>query len=278
MATERLPNFVIIGAMKSGTTSLHRYLAEHPAVSVSRRKETNFFVEEKEWARGLAWYLSQFDPEKPIRGEASPSYTKYPAFGGVAERMHDLIPDARLIYVVREPVSRTVSHYIHNVDKGRESRPFEEAVSSFEKSHYVATSRYYMQLERFLRLYDPEQILVISLEELSSEPRKALRRVARHIGADERHEWSRRTRRSFGSSKGNLEPNLLGKLLNRYARFLYYGARRVAPSLVGSPLKKPDVSPELRARLREFFAPDVKKIRGFAGNGLDGWPPERPDR
>ena len=73
-----LPDFIIIGAMKCGTTSLHHYLSLHPDISVSRRKELDFFVAEENWARGLAWYESQFPDKGKVRGEASPKYTFNP--------------------------------------------------------------------------------------------------------------------------------------------------------------------------------------------------------
>ncbi|MEZ5721509.1 MAG: sulfotransferase [Paracoccaceae bacterium] len=82
-----LPQFIIIGAMKSGTTTLYRYLDLHPAVEMSRDKETDFFLTEKNRARGLDWYAAQFTSEARVRGEASPNYTKRRDFPGVPERL-----------------------------------------------------------------------------------------------------------------------------------------------------------------------------------------------
>ena len=108
-----LPNLIVIGAAKCGTTSLHAYLDEHPEIAMSREKELHFFVDRKNWGRGIEWYEAQFDASAPVRGESSPGYSAYPLYEGVAERMARVVPDAKLVYLVRDPVERVVSHYTH---------------------------------------------------------------------------------------------------------------------------------------------------------------------
>src|SRR5436190_12136822 len=100
-----LPHFVVIGAMKAGTTSLWHYLRAHPRVYMPRIKELRYFQKGGALSRGLAWYEAQFAAAEPgqLAGEASPGYTKYPHQTGVPERMAAVIPDARLVYVVRDP-------------------------------------------------------------------------------------------------------------------------------------------------------------------------------
>lgn len=126
-----LPTFVVIGAMKAGTVSLRHYLDEHPDVFLGRGGmfgEPNYFVAEYNWSRGRAWYESLFADadadagQAGAIGECSPSYTMAPAFPGVPERMAAVIPDARLVYVVRDPVARMQSMYMHQVSAGRERR------------------------------------------------------------------------------------------------------------------------------------------------------------
>ena len=92
-----LPNLVVIGAERCGTSSLHRYLGSHPQVFMSRKKELNFFVAEREWRRGRRWYERQFPTDAPVRGESSPAYTAYPVFSGVPARLAALVPDAKLL-------------------------------------------------------------------------------------------------------------------------------------------------------------------------------------
>ncbi len=115
-----LPNLIIIGAQKCGTSGLHYYLGLHPEVSMSTPKELNYFIAERNWGRGPEWYARHFDPTARCRGESSPNYTAFPQHMGVPERMAGVIPDAKLIYIVRDPLDRIAAHYVHNFAKRRE--------------------------------------------------------------------------------------------------------------------------------------------------------------
>ena len=161
----------MIGGLKCGTTSLHHYLNLHPQIAMSRPKELNFFVAELNWELGPEWYASHFDRAAAVRGESSPHYTNLPRFAGVAERMRELLGgDARLIYMVRDPIERMLSHYLHNVGGGYESRPLEAALADPD-SAYVARSRYAMQLEPYLSAFERERVLIVANEELRERAR-----------------------------------------------------------------------------------------------------------
>jgi hypothetical protein len=270
----RLPTFVVVGAMKCGTTSLYRYLRRHPEIGVSRKKETNYFIEEKTWSRGADWYTSNFDPNLPIRGDFSPNYSKHPVYPGVPERMKDLLPDAKLIYMVREPVDRMVSQYVHQVDAGRETRSFEGALAVLEDNDYVQFSSYFSQLERFLEHYPRENVMVTSLEGLSSRPEEVLRQVLRFLGADEAFQWrDSETTRRYNTSSEKVRPNRIGRLMNSNVRPLYRSIRKGRFGfLVGSRLKKPEVSPELRKRIQEHLSDDIAQLKAFAPEELKDWP------
>lgn len=196
--SETLPNVVVIGAMKSGTTALHRYLDHHPQIGMTSLKETNFFTGPTEaphadaeswwrtgqWHRGLDWYRSLFDARAPIRGETSPGYTS-PDHPEVAARMASVLPDARLVYLVRDPVERAVSQYDHHRREGTEERSLESAVLD-HNSQYVARGRYFDRLRPFLEHFPREQILVVVQERLLVDRRRELGRVYQHVGADGR--------------------------------------------------------------------------------------------
>src|SRR3954465_14378495 len=136
-----MPNLIIIGGLKCGTTSVHHYLGLHPEIGMSRPKELNFFVEELNWPLGADWYRGHFTGDERVQGESSPHYTNEPRFAGVAERIHGLLPEARIVYIVRDPIDRMLSHYLHNVAGGYESRPLEEALDD-PHSAYVHRSLY----------------------------------------------------------------------------------------------------------------------------------------
>src|SRR5918992_682833 len=143
-----LPNLIVIGAQKCGTSALHHYLHLHPDICMSAQKELNFFVESKNWSKGLAWYESNFrgkDGKAKIYGEASPDYTGYPAAPGVPARMHSIVPDAKLILMVRHPVDRIISQYIHLRGSGVETRSLSEALKvpygeSVDSNRYLRRS------------------------------------------------------------------------------------------------------------------------------------------
>ena len=183
-APSMLPDFVVIGAMKSGTTSLHYYLSLHPDIVMSNKKEPTFFTREGQWENGVDWYASQFDGEATLVGEASPDYTKFPRHAGVPARMHSVLPDAKLVYVVRDPIERLISHYVDAYSFGRVHRPLNDALDDDEGRHYVACSKYFFQIEQYLPFYDPGRILVVQTEALAARRAETLSRIFSFLGAD----------------------------------------------------------------------------------------------
>ena len=156
-----LPNLIVIGAQKCGTSGLHYYLSLHPEVSMSTPKELNYFIEERNLPRGIEWYSRHFDPAARCRGEASPNYTAYPQHLGVPERIAAVVPDVRLVYIVRDPIERITAHFVHNFAKRREKGDLRETLLHPNTS-YVTRSKYFMQLQRYLALLRAsEQILVL---------------------------------------------------------------------------------------------------------------------
>jgi len=183
-----LPNLVIIGAAKAGTSSLHYYLGLHPEISMSATKELRFFSHDREWARGVDWYASQFEGEARVHGEASPSYTMFPRYPESAGRLRQVLPAAKLIYLVRDPIARIVSHYLFAHAGGREPRSFDEATGAPD-SRYVACGLYYTQIARYLEHFAREQILVIAQEDLADAFRPTMQTVFRFLGVDDAF-WS----------------------------------------------------------------------------------------
>jgi hypothetical protein len=178
------PNLFVIGAMKCGTTSLHQYLAHHPDVFMSEPKEPGFFVQELNWSKGLDWYLGLFAHSHGARvlGESSTHYTKLPSYRGVADRIRTFNPDARLVYLMRDPLQRIESHYWHNVrnlHREAERREFTEAVA--QDPEYLAFSDYAMQLEPYLAAFPRDQIRVLTFEEMSADPQAAIAALCRWL-------------------------------------------------------------------------------------------------
>ena len=179
-----LPNLIIIGGLKCGTTSLHHYLNLHPEIAMSRPKELNFFVSELNWPLGRDWYAGHFDPSARIRGESSPHYTNRPSFNGVPGRMRELLgSEVRLAYVVRNPIDRMLSHYLHNVGGGYDDRSLVDALSDPESS-YVARSRYFFQVEPYLEEFGADRVQIVGREELKADRPGTMRRTFEFLGVD----------------------------------------------------------------------------------------------
>jgi hypothetical protein len=177
------PTFLVIGAMKCGTTSLYDLLAEHPEIGMSAIKEPAFFCSEDFYARGWPWYESLFahaDGRKAI-GEASTSYTKKYSYPGAAERIARRLPDVRLIYVVRHPLERIESQWMHGVHAGWHPASFSRAL---EDPALVDPSRYWSQIEAYRQFFPDERILVLFFDDFKVDPRAFMARVYAFLGVD----------------------------------------------------------------------------------------------
>jgi hypothetical protein len=270
-----LPNFLVIGAMKAGTTTLHTWLGQHPDIGMSTIKETNYFVSART-DHDPAWYARHFDSGATFRAESSTSYTKFPQRPGVPQRIHALVPDALLVYVVRDPVERTVSHYLHAVQRGRERRSLSDALSVLTDNVYVDPSRYYMQLEQYWSYYPPERILVLKAEELHQEPQAALGRVTSFLGARP-YEFDTERHENVSSRRGRA--GALGRLIESYpakrlGRRLPRSAVRLAKGLnvsLSRQMSRPTLDPASRSRLADYLGEDVIRLRHSTGLSFEDW-------
>lgn len=268
LESNQLPNLIIIGAMKCGTTSLHHYLSLHPEIHMSKTKELDFFIKEKNWKQGINWYRAQFTESASIIGESSPNYTKYPAFQGVPERMAQLLPEAKLIYLVRDPIPRIISHYLHQYIDRSEKRSFKEAFASLENNHYVRCSLYSMQLDQFLEFYPISRILVVSLEELIQDRIQTLKKIFSFLQVDPtfKHE-SLSSVLHQTRNKQRLTP--LGATLFR----LPMGGRLASalPFSISYEVETPTIDTSLQQELENFLAPDVKRLRELTNSSFSLW-------
>ena len=197
----QLPRFFIIGAQRAGTRSLYEELSRHPDVQPARTEEVHFFS--LFFDRGLRWFLSQFPPlaAGQMTGEASPYYLFHPL---APQRMHAVVPEAKLIVLLRDPVDRAYSHYQLEVRQGYEPLSFEDAIAaeeerlageearildddtyvSFTHQHYsyLARGRYAEQLERWLARFPRQQLLVLRSETMAEDPVATFRRVTDFLG------------------------------------------------------------------------------------------------
>jgi hypothetical protein len=276
-----LPNLIVIGAMKCGTTSLHHYLDLHPEISMSRPKELNFFLANVSWgtwSRGLEWYARHFSIEAPVRGESSINYTNVPLSSGTAERMHRVIPGAKLIYMVRDPLERAVSHYIHARAAGREPRPISEALGDLE-SRYVKRSLYYLQIEEYLRYYPPSRIHVEPQESLMNRRAETMSRIFAFLDVDPSFH-SARFARLWEVSRGKDRKFTLAyraarqlgtEVWGRFPTTWRWLGEQVALFPIGRGVPRPVLDEPLRERLRDHFRGDVRCLRELTGQSFAEW-------
>jgi len=258
-----LPDFIIIGTARGGTTSLYNYLVKHPNVASALTKEVHFF--DCHYQKGVSWYRGQF-PAIPykyyretvrrrtlITGEASPYYMFHPYVPG---RIAALLPNVKLIVLLRNPVERIFSHYCWEVGWGNENLSLEEAIkheeerikvgseklatgNSFNHRHfsYLARSMYADQLERWFQYFSRAQLLLIKSEELYAEPARIFKETLDFLHI----------------------PNG-SKVLNR--RYKQYNKQKY-------PIPQ-QMAPETRQHLVEIFKPHNERLYKLVGRNF-GW-------
>jgi hypothetical protein len=279
----QLPNLIIIGGLKCGTTSIHHYLGLHPEIQMSKPKELNFFVEELNWDLGLDWYASRFDDRFAVRGESSPHYTNLPRFKGVPARIKEHCPDARLIYMVRDPIKRILSHWVHATGAGYETRELASTLAEPDSS-YIHRSLYWMQLQSYLELFEREQIEVIAQEELQAEREETMRKAFRFAGVDESftseqfdREWEKSSAKQGDKyqfmEKAIKLPGLrsFDRNFDRLPESLRWIVEKVVHDPEKPPAPKPKLPDDLFETVRGRFGADVAALRELAGREFVGW-------
>ena len=278
-----LPNTFVIGAAKCGTTSLWLYLNAHPEIAFSINKEPAFFVR-PDYRDRLEWYESLFE-EASIIGEASTLYSAHPVHPDVPERIHSLVPDPKLIYMVRDPVERAVSHYVEQVSRGFENRPAAAALMDPDESRnlYLAASSYATQVKRYLEVFPSSSLLIIDQNELRDDPGETLTRVFGFLSVDggvpaPREETVVRRsdkRRQFSGLGTRLRQTSVAE---RALRWIWRLPPPVAIRVVGalkrplsSPIERPILESAEYSLLRNRFGPEADWLREHTGKPFAHW-------
>lgn len=265
-----LPDFMIVGAMKCATSTLHDQLALQPGIHMSNPKEPNFFSNDEIYRRGMQWYSSLFRDEPGLlQGESSTHYTKMPTYPETLTRMlkHGL-GEVKMIYVIREPVSRLVSQYIHEWSQGFLKDDINTAIKTFPI--LVDYSRYDYQYSALLEHFKPEQILVVFYEKLIAEPQQELGRICRFIGYQGKPVWNFELEAQNVSAKRIRKFPLYSLIVE--SPLLAYIRRTFVPKSLREAVKdrlvmkqRPELSPESLEQLRAIFDADLKQLGAKLG-------------
>jgi len=284
-----LPTFFIIGAAKAGTTSLHYYLEQHPQIQMSENKEPNFFsgpADRFAYPMGRvetpADYEGLFDASFAVRGEASVSYANHPRRSGVPERIRDAVPDARFIYLVRDPVARALSHYQHRVAWMGERRPAEEVLGNLSDPCDVCLCPgfYARQLERYQRVFPAERTMVIDQADLLGDRLAVLREVFAFLSVDPEFTSPAFEQQLLDSQRRRVYSPRYSRLVEAFGakgplglvpRDLRRSVRASMERVLWPALEKSELSPELRDRLAELYAVDVQRLRALTGKAFPRW-------
>jgi hypothetical protein len=240
-------------------------------------KEPNFFVVEGNWHLGVRWYEHLFEGGRDAlaRGEASVSYSAYPSRAGVPLRVANLLPDVRLIYLVRHPVERMLSALRMDIRLGNPIQgSFEQQLLT--RRYYVDISRYSMQIEQYLECFPRDRLLVIKSETLRSQPVASLDRIYEFIGVDPSavsgdggREWHRgddREKRRIEATIRHLPGyGLLAKMAPGPVR------RLKSQLMTRRPPQPPTVSEETKHELEDRVREDVRRLYAYMGPDFDGW-------
>lgn len=276
-----LPNFLLIGAPKAGTSALAAYLEAHPEVFMAPEKEIHFFDEH--YARGLDWYESRFAGVRGERavGEATPTYMY---LDDALSRMTEHLPEVRLLVLLRNPVDRAYSHYWWT-RVTLERRSFEEAARSEMAGveapygfNYVAGGRYLERIERVREFYPRAPLLVVLLEELRARPPEVYAEICRFLGV-----------------RDDVAPPVLGSVVNAAYRVRWPRLRETMYRLKAwkrlpldwaeridrwnrVPFRYPPMAPDLRAELEAYYAAPNAALAEWLGRPLTAWERAAPQR
>lgn len=274
------PNFLIIGAARSGTTSLFKYLENHPDIFMSEIKEINFFSNERYWQKGLDWYEKHFAraTQKCI-GEASTSYTCYPFRSQTPERIFKYLPDVKLIYLIRDPIDRFLSHYLHRVSRGSESREINDIIDNYQDDFLLTQGKYFLQLEQYLKHFPIDRIYLLSIENLKNDPEGTVKSIYKFLDID----TSISGLQSYSHHNANIKitrKNLLGKsILKFYLKNIEqapypYRIKKLflkAAEIGAVEIKQQNLDEKQLIALKTYFKDDIKQLKQLSSLNLGEW-------
>jgi Sulfotransferase family len=289
------PNLFIIGAMKAGTSSLHEYLSHHPEIFMAHlggsMKEISYFAPHMtdygvSWGEGhanpgLDGYLKLFENAgegKKYLGEASVLYTARPFIDGCDERIHRFNPNAKIIYILREPTRRTISHYWWNIQTGKEDRSILSALK--HRREYIDRSDYEMQIRPYIDRFGKANIYILTLERLQANPQETLSDLFSWLGVDpyvpidtsskvnEGREILRKTRRGF-LPINTMMCHWRWKLLEkRLPRFLSQGIDALAHTTVK---RDPEANAAAKAFLKPIMHEKIGRLSDYLSREFTEW-------
>lgn len=269
-----IPDFVIIGAMKCATSTLHDQLARIDGISMTEPKEPNFFSDELNWAKGMGWYESLFEsmPVDDLKGESSTHYTKLPTYPLCIPRMHEHLPNAKLIYVMRDPIDRIVSQYIHEWSQRviEDGCTIDDAIDRYPM--LAEYSKYAMQLSPYVEKWGKGHILPVFFERLMHNPQEEFERVGRFLGITTELQWDMDDAQNVSSQRQRRGPVVNAILGNRVMQAV---RRTLLPESLRARIRsrwtmkeRPVLSDSSIEKLHGMLDPEMQRLGEWIGRDL----------
>ncbi|MFB6273376.1 MAG: sulfotransferase domain-containing protein [Salinibacter sp.] len=299
------PNFLIIGAARSGTTSLYYYLKQHPDIYMAPIKEPAFFafegmdkismatgvIDAPRYSKSWDGYRELFEgATEPLRGEASPHYLYFPE---APRRIYSYIPHVKLITILRNPIERAYSHYLlHRRDDSVDCQTFSEALELEDASsdepmdaffiHLKKYGLYADQLSRYYDVFDKKQVLVLLYDDLKEEPQAVLKKVCDFLDVDP--SYIPEETYQYNAGAGVMKYRYIWDTVNFFAKqdFLKNALPERLWEKAGEkirdlkkhsikPIQKPEMDEAIRTELREYFREDITELQKLIGRDLSHW-------
>jgi hypothetical protein len=260
---------IILGVQKCGTTTLANWLAQHPGVTFCSQKEPDFFSRNEDWKEKLSEYHQLYSSAsahstKKLWIEASTSYSWFLEFPEVADRLFEYNPTLKFIYIVREPISRIVSHYKHNFLKGHTRKLFSVAV--IEEPEFIAHSSYETQIRPFIKKFKRENFLFLQFEDLVSKEEDVLNRVFDFLDLEQlaAKQQIDMTAQNKSDSLKKISP--LKKYIAPFFRFVPLSLRLKFRTIMYSEHKvEIDSNPQLEEQLYQLLHNDIQAFKTLSG-------------
>lgn len=267
------PDLLIIGAMKCATSTLHDQLGMHHSFFMTTPKEPFFFSDDQIFTKGYSWYSDLFKEAKPhqLKGESSTHYSKLPNYPLSVKRISDYCPNAKFIYIMRHPVERLISHYLHEYTLGNFSCDIDLAVSKYKE--LIDYGKYSMQIQPYIERFESKNILPIFTERLRTNPQNELETIFNFLGVEEKPVW-RENIRSNVSSERLRASKWRDTLLD--IRLLQFLRRTFIPKTIRTKIRniwtikeRPELSAGTLRSIKSLFDSDLKTLGNWLGLSLD---------
>jgi hypothetical protein len=273
-----LPNFLIIGSQKAGTTSLYNILKQHPEVFMPEKKEINFFFLDSEFRKGIENYqrfFTDIPPGKKAYGEASPGYICHPK---APARIKEYLPEVKLVLTVRNPIERAYSQYWDNRMTLSEPHEFSQTLDialnhTYEpgKLGYFSRGTYMQYIHRYLDLFNPDQLLILLFDDLRDDPLTFYRTCFEFLGVDPDF---RPTNMDKTYNPSSVWDNFLYNWFFNHPqaqRFLPPKLKRLVFWGKQKRFQYPPMDEKIRQRLDEFYLPWNKELADYIRRDLSAW-------